>query len=252
VWGVLAVTSVSATANAPDCTTSPPSGACLKEAHENVTASSFGSTCDFEAQGTLTDGFHFIVPDSSGTGFSSLTVYFDVNGSLVTVTTTSGFVGPGGKGAIIDEPNGAILLEASATINGGTGSGAGSDGGDPSFNLSSTCAGTGGSTTTTSTPTTTTTTTTTTTRATTTTTPASTTTTASATGGSSGATTSAATSTQGAGLGAGSGTGAVQAAGTTSPNTGTGAAGPVGIGIGLAVAGLALLGLSYRHREKAE
>src|SRR5438132_1918307 len=111
VWGVLAVTSVSATANAPDCTTSPPNGACLKEAHENVTASSFGSTCDFEAEGTTTDGFHFIVPASSGTGFSSLTVYFDVNGALVTVTKTSGFVGPGGKGAVIDEPNGAILLE---------------------------------------------------------------------------------------------------------------------------------------------
>jgi hypothetical protein len=244
VWGVLAVTSVSATANAPDCTTSPPNGACLKEAHENVTASSFESTCDFEARGTTTDGFHFIVPASSGTGFSSLTVYFDVNGALVTVTKTSGFIQPGGKGAVIDEPNGAILLEASATINGGTGSGAGSDGGDPSFNLSSTCAGTGGSTTTTSTLTTTTPTTTTT----TTTTPASTTT--SATGGSSGATTSAATTTQGAGLGAGSGIGAVQAAGTTSPNTGTGAVGPFGIGIGLAVAGLALLGISYRLRER--
>src|SRR5437016_7744462 len=93
VWGVLAVTSVSATASAPDCTSAPPSVACLHDnaGFEGVTAAQFGSSCNFEAQGTTTDGFHFILPQSQGSTFSSVTAFFDENGALVPVTMISGF-----------------------------------------------------------------------------------------------------------------------------------------------------------------
>jgi len=234
VWGGLAVTSVSATATAPDCSTSPPSGACLNDGagFELVTAADFVSNggvngCGaFETQGTSTDGFHFVLPASQGTAFSSLTAYLDEGGVLVTVTGVSVTFTNGGMQAVINVPNGATLLEASATITGGSFGTSGTDAHNdsPFFVLSSTCPGTGSS--------------------------SSSTTTITGTGG-----TSAVTTTSGGGRGAGAlgvTIGLPKAGAQSGSQSRANLEGPLAIGMGLAVAGLAMLGLSYRRRERTE
>lgn len=129
----------------------------LKSEHTQQTAAGFngGKTCTgpFDSLPDDVDGWHFVLPASSGEDFLSATLTFTAPSGTVTATVTGTEAAPSFSAVpgsawegYIDNAGAAdkhvyLITEAGWTLTGGTASVEGGVEGQP-FNLSHTCAGT--------------------------------------------------------------------------------------------------------------